>query len=258
MEPQTAIRPATATSQTSLRNLHIIEVVARASRPLTTAEINATLALPKPTIHRLIASLEAEGFLGRDIEGRGFLPGPRLREMMLGVMRAGPNLLPRHAVLLAVAKAVGETCNLAVPDGDAMIYIDRVETHWPLRIALSIGSRVPLHATAAGKIALSQLSDQALDRYLRRTQLHSYTPRTIANPADLRAEVARIREAGHATDNAEFLEGMIAIAVPITDRDGRFCCTLSFHAPSQRLPLSAAMRHLSDLQSAAHDLAGVI
>ncbi|AXC48633.1 IclR family transcriptional regulator [Paracoccus suum] len=260
MEPQIDTRPTApaATSQTSLRNLQIIEVVASAARALTAAEINASLGLPKPTIHRLVVSLETEGFLARDLEGRGFLPGPRLREMMLGVMRSRLSLLPRHAVLVGLAEKVGETCNLAIPDGDAMVYIDRVETQWPLRIDLGIGSRVPLHATASGKMALSQLSDAALESYLARVRMRSYTARTITTAAALRAEIARVRQAGYATDSAELVEGMIAVAVPIRDRKGRFCATLSFHAPSQRLSLQDGLRHLDVLQTAALDLSGVV
>ncbi len=59
----------------SLRNLQILEVLAREARPMTATEINASLGLPKPTIHRLVATLEQEGYLSRQLDGRSYLPG---------------------------------------------------------------------------------------------------------------------------------------------------------------------------------------
>jgi len=250
--------PDQTNSPPSLRNLQILEVVASEARPLTATEINAVLGLPKPTIHRLVANLEEEGYLTRHIDGRGYLPGPKLREMMLGVMRAGHHQLPRREVLIRLNAAVGETCNLSIPDGDAMIYVDRVETHWPLRIALKVGSRVPLHATSAGKVALAHMSDPALSRFLSKARLVAHTERTITDPATLRAEIERIRAEGHSTDQQEFVTGMIAVAVPVLDAQGRLCATLSFHAPVQRLPLEEGLKHLPDLRRAAADLAELI
>ena len=241
-----------------MRNIQILEVVAQAASPLTATEINAVLGLPKPTIHRLIGQLETLGYLLRDLDGRSYHPGPKMRDMMVGVMRAGGNLLARRAVLTALNESIGETCNLSVPDVDAMIYVDRVETHWPLRIALKIGSRVPLHATSAGKIALAFLDDAAFEKFLTTARLEKHTPSTITSPAMLRDEISMIRERGYSTDSEEFVSGMIAVAVPVTDRAGRLCATLSFHAPLQRLSLKSGLRHLPALKLAAQNLARVM
>lgn len=245
-------------SAPSLRNLEILAAVAAEARPVTPTEINAALGLPKPTIHRLVTNLEQEGYLVRHVDGRSYLPGPKLREMMLGVMRAGRHYLPRREVLLRLHEEVGETCNLSILDGDAMIYIDRVETHWPLRIALNVGSRVPLHATSAGKTALSRMPEPEFEQFLSRARLTPYTDRTMTNPDQLRAEITRIRDRGYATDSEEFVAGMIAVAVPVLDMTGLFCGTLSFHAPSQRLPLDAGLDFLPALRRAASDLSGLL
>lgn len=242
----------------SLRNLHILEVVARAAEPLTATDINAVLGLPKPTIHRLVVHLEEEGYLSRDLDGRSYLPGPRMRDMMSGVMRAGGHLLPRRQILRRLNESIGETCNLSILDVDAMIYVDRVETQWPLRIALQIGSRVPLHATSAGKIALAHIDNASFERFLSAAPLEAYTPHTIIDPAALRSEIIRIREQGYSTDSEEFVGGMIAVAVPVTDSAGKLCATLSFHAPLQRLTLKEGLSHLPKLQAAAESFNGLI
>lgn len=249
---------ASDTTPPSFRNMQILEVVANADRPLTPTEMNAALGLPKPTIHRLVAMLEAEGWLVRDLDGRSYLPGPRMRAAMLGVMRTGLHLAPRRAALIRLHEAVGETCNLSIPDGDAMLYLDRVETQAPLRVDLRVGSRVPLYATASGKAALSQMPEHEFERFLSVADLKPITPGTITDPARLRTEIAAIRDRGYSTDAEELIEGMIAVAVPILDSSGAFCATLSFHAPMQRLSLEAALRHLPVLRRVAADLGGII
>lgn len=245
-------------SPTSLRNLHILEALAREARPLTATEINAALKLPVPTIHRLVASLEQEGFLIRDIDGRSYLPGPRLRQMMQGVMRSWHHHQPQRDILVRLNESVGETCNLSIPDGDAMVYIDRVETHWPLRIQLQVGSRVPLHATASGKMCLALLPDGARERFLKRATLKAHTARTITDAAALRQALAQIRAQGYATDSEELVDGMIALAVPVLDAGGRLAATVSFHAPMQRLTLEQGLAHLPALRRAAAELAQIL
>ena len=242
----------------SFRTLQILEVLAAEGRPLTATEINASLKLPVPTIHRLVGNLEAEGFLLRHLDGRSYQPGPKLRRMMQGVMRFWHQNLQARDVLVRLNERLGETCNLSIPDGDAMLYIDRVETQWPLRIQLHVGSRVPLHATAAGKLSLSFMDEAALGRYLKRAGFEAYTDATITDPARLREEVHRIAQQGYSTDSHEFVSGMIAVAVPVKDPAGHLMATLSFHAPEQRMTLEKGLQHLPHLFAAADELAQLI
>lgn len=242
----------------SFRNLQILEVLAQEGRPLTATEINASLKLPVPTIHRLVGNLEAEGYLSRHLDGRSYQPGPRLRLMMQGVVRFWHHDLPQRDVLIRLNQRLGETCNLSIPDGDAMLYIDRVETHWPLRVQLHVGSRVPLHATAAGKMCLALIDTAKQERYLKRAALEAHTPRTITDPDHLRDELRQFREQGYSSDSGEFVPGMIALAVPVLGHHGQLIATVSFHAPEQRMTLDDATRHLPALRGAAEELARLV
>ncbi|WP_246098832.1 IclR family transcriptional regulator [Paracoccus laeviglucosivorans] len=238
-----------------MRILQVLEVLAKEARPLTATEINAVLKLPKPTIHRLVGNLEQEGFLSRQIDGRSYLPGPKLRDMMRGVMRSWQHVATQRNILTRLNAEIGETCNLSAPDGDAMVYLDRVETQWPLRIELHAGSRVPLHATAAGKLCLSFMTDAALERFTELADLKAHTPQTIVSSDRLRDEVQRIRKNGYSTDGEEFVPGMIAVAVPVLDDADRLMATVSFHAPVLRLDLKTGLQFLPALRAAASQLA---
>ncbi len=239
---------------TNLRPLLLLEEMARIGIPATPTELNERLGLPKATVHRLCETLEAEGFLMRDLDGRRYTPGRRLRDLAAGTLSSLRVRTARLAILGALARAIGETCNIAIPARDAMVYLDRVETEWPLRIQLPVGTRVPFYCTASGKMYLSSLSRAHRERYLHNAVLERRTPRTIVDPRALAEELARTRRRGYAVDDEEFMEGMVAVAVPIADARGRLFATLSFHAPVQRMSLAKALEHLPRLRRAAAQL----
>ncbi len=220
-----------------MRLLVLLEEVARTGVPVTPTVVNSRLGLPKPTVHRLFGTLEAEGYLQRDIDGKSYSPGRRLREMSVGVLSSLRIRSARVAVLNQLATEVGETCNIATPDRDAMIYLDRVETKWPLRIQLPVGSSVPLHCTASGKMYLSSLQRTHMEQYLSSAKLPKMTQYTMTDPVQLSASLEQIRSQGFSVDNEEFMNDMVACAVPILDQRGRLVSTLSIHAPTQRMSL---------------------
>ena len=246
------------TIPTNLRLLVLLEQVAKAGIPVTPSSVNEVLGLPKPTIHRLFATAEAEGFLQRDLDGRSYSLGLRMQRMATDTLTSERVKTVRLAVLTALATKVGETCNLSIPDKEGMIYLDRVETQWPLRIQLPIGTQVPLHCTASGKMFLSTLRRDYLDRLLRNYPLVSHTDQTITDTTAMDQALAEIRRQGYAVDNEEFMQGMTAIAVPVMTQRGRMLGTLSVHAPEQRRSVTALLAMLDDLRAAADEMAALV
>lgn len=246
------------TIPTNLRLLLLLEQLARAGVPITPTAANEALNLPKPTIHRLFHTLEEEGFLQRDIDGRSYAPGARLRRFAGSILSTSRIRMVRQTVLNTLAEDVGETCNIAMPERHAMVYLDRVETKWPLRIQLPVGTEVPFHCTASGKMYLSTLKPRLFAKYLQIVTLHAHTEHTLTDAAALTDEVEDIRARGYSTDNEEFMEGMVAVAVPLFDSQRRLMSTLSVHAPMQRVSLEALKAHLPRLQSAANELSELV
>lgn len=243
---------------TNLRLLVLLEEVARAGVPVTPSSLKDALNLPKPTLHRLFNTAEASGFLQRDIDGRSYGPGPRLRQLSLNTVSSQRLRTVRLAILRSVAEEIGETCNIATPDREGMIYLDRVETHWPLRIQLPVGTQVPFYCTASGKMYLSSLRPAYFERYLATAVLERRTPGTITDKSSLKAEIETTRKQGYATDDEEFMEGMAAIAVPIFDDRKRLVSTLSVHAPLQRRDLAGLSGSIDTLKAAAQELTTLI
>lgn len=241
-----------------MRALTILEEVALLGHPVTPTELNKELKLPKPTIHRLCATLEAAGFLKRALDGRRYTVGPRLRMMALSFLHTEEQQVLMRAVLERISKKVGETANISVPDQNRMQYIDRVETRWPLRVQFPVGSHVPLHCTSAGKMYLSSMRPAARTRLLQHLTLDKHAANTITDVDDLEADLAKISARGYSTDNEEFIDGMVAVAVPVSDGAGRLLATLSIFAPAVRISLDSAIGWVPDLRKAADDLTGVL
>ncbi len=239
------------TSSVSERALLLLEIIAKADAPPTLNQLIAEIQLPKATTHRFAALLEQLGFVQRTADGHRYEIGYRLTSLALDAMRHSFQLAPRRAILSALVKETGETCNITMLDGDRLIYLDRVESDWPLQFRLKVGSHVPLHCTASGKLILA-LAPSSLRKAVLRTQpLERHTPQTLTTSAQLEPELVAIRKSGIGTDNEEFIDGMTASAVPVHDAKGRIFATVAVHGPTFRLPMSRAISHVPALKRAA-------
>jgi len=239
---------------TNMRMILILETLADAGRPLSVAELGETVDLPKPTLHRLCTTLEEEGFLIRDSIGGRLRPARRTRVLASGLLMASQLHIARRMVLTGLATELRETCNFAVPGESGMTYLDRVDTPWPLRYQLPIGAEVPFHCTASGKLFLSSHDDDWRDRLLRSMVPSVEGPNAITDIDRLRDELTAIRDAGYSWDNEEFMAGMVAIATPVHDPDGRFVAALAFHAPIQRVSFEEARKWVPRMLDASRHM----
>ncbi|MCB1359449.1 MAG: IclR family transcriptional regulator [Maritimibacter sp.] len=243
---------------TNLRLLLMLETIGQQAEPPTPAALGRLVGLPKQTAHRLVSLMVEEGFLKRDEGGAGLRPGRRARMLAAGLLHASSVHVARHQVLRRLAERVGETVNFVVPEDGGMAYHDRVETDWPFRIQLPVGSHVPFHCTASGKTYLSTLPKAQRRRLVQAMALPRFADNTITDPDRLLAELAQIARQGYALDNEEFHAGMVATAVPVRDPSGRYFASLAFHAPTQRVSIERAVDLAPVVAAAAQELTDVL
>lgn len=236
------------------RVLDILDAVASSPKPLSATEINNEINLPKATAHRICAELEARGYLLKQINGKSYVPGNRLRDVAVGVLANARFSATRQSILTRLSEAVGETCNIAYPDGLYMAYSDRVETKAPLRLQFSLGMRVPLYCTASGKLYLSTLPKSRRKLVIGKLHLEAHAKNTITDPDVLLAETDLIAQRQISIDNQELYDDIIAIAVPIKDKHGRFYSSLAIQAPVSRLSVDSSDRYVPLLREAAQEL----
>ena len=164
----------------------------------------------------------------------------------------------RHSILQRLSKDLGETCNISIPDGSEIVYFDRVETHWPLRIQLQKNDRVPIYCTASGKLFLNHLPSGKRGRLLAKLDYQQFTPSTFTDIDKLKTELKRLRKDNIGVDNEEFMQGMVAVAVPMKNSAGQFFGALAMHAPTARVSMEQAMQHIPRLKEAAAELVELI
>jgi IclR family transcriptional regulator, acetate operon repressor len=239
----------------TLRAIAALEALVAEDRPAGLADIAGHAGLPKPTVYRMLAMLQGAGLVAREPDDRGFVAGPRLLDLARNALLSASASAPRHAILARLVGEIGETCNFTMLDSAQVMYLDRVETAWPLRMSLTSGSRVPLHCSASGKLLLALLPKAVRERLAGNIPLERYTERTITTRSRLAAELTRIRKQKYATDNEEFHAGLVCVAVPVLDARRRAFAAVALHALVSRMPLERALDHLPALRRAAIDMA---
>lgn len=242
----------------SLKAIAVLETLARSERPLSLSELSALLAIPKPTLHRIVRLLERARFVEREPGGRRYVGGGRLLGLALDIFGGSTRAAPRRAIIEALASEVGETCNLGVMVANHVVYVDRVETIWPFGLRFEPGSRVPLHCTAIGKLLLAHQPEGRREQLIAGAALQRYTPNTLTDPDALRRDLDRIRETGVSVDDQEFLAGVVCVAAPVADADGRVIAGVAVSAPVARLSRAAAEALYPRIAAAAASLGRII
>ena len=240
---------------TLLRGFAIIEKIIEADRPVSSAYLAEALDLPKPTVHRICRQLEESGLLQREPGGKRFTGGKRLSRIAAATLSNSVLNAHRGAILKGLSDEVGETCNLTALDGHEIVYLDRIETNWPYRIHLPVGSHLPLHCTATGKLFLAMMQPAAQRRMLQSLSLARHTELTITDADALRDQLRKIADEGVAYDTGEYLEGMVAIAAPVIGERHATCFAIAIHAPSVRKSLDELRQYLPALRRAAARMA---
>ena len=235
----------------ALRAFRVLEVVSQRRNGCSVADVVAAVELPKQTVHRLVANLEYAGLLVREPGTRRLQLGSRLERFSIATLMNSPGRNERHAILSAVVESTGETCNLTALAGTDIVYLDRVETSWPLRMMLAPGSHVPLHATSSGKLLASLLPKPQRDRLLEHLTLRTFTENTIMDRAALEAELRETRKRRIGINRAEHLRGLYGVAVPVMIDRQRACAAVAIQAPEGRMTLDELLAHVPRLREAA-------
>ena len=242
-------------TSSTLKAFGVLEVLVRAGRAVTLSELMQATELPKPSLHRTLALFEEAGFLAREPGGRAYVIGERLSRFALDVLRSDGAAAERRAILRRVVSEITETCNLAVLKKGALIYLDRIEAPWPLKLHVPEGGgELPPHCCASGKLLLAHLAPGERQRLLELLPLERFTERTITDRAVLESELDRIVSVGYAVDNEEYVLGVACVAVPVRNRNGDVIAALAVQGATARLPLMRAIEFIPRLRAAAAEI----
>ncbi len=218
------------------RAIDILNLFEPGASELGTTEIARAMDLPKSTVAGLVNTLEQNGYLEQNPENRKYRLGYKLAERA-GVRLQQFDLRQIAAPILArLRDDCQESVNLAVRDGQYMVYIERMHGLNTLGMRSEIGKREKLHSTALGKALLAQFSNDELQELIEGYAFTAVTPRTITRCAAFVSELETTRRRGYAIDDQENEIGGRCVAAAITDYRGLAVAAISVSVPLPRMP----------------------
>jgi IclR family transcriptional regulator, acetate operon repressor len=215
------------------RALRVLGLLESASDDLGVTALATASGLTVSTTHRLLKALAAAGLVTQDRDteryhlGAGLVSLGRRAEARLGLHRW-------HGVLIHLAAETGESASLGTRVGNEVLIADHVPSAQPLRFDAGIGARVPIHASAMGKLFLALTADPAAE-VAALGELERFTDRTRTDPVALVAELDQIRVRGWSFNDGERNPGVRAVAVALPSTAGGATAAMAVQGPEVRL-----------------------
>ena len=232
------------------RTFDLLERMADAGGEVALSDLAESSGLPLPTIHRIMRTLVGAGY-ARQQPSRRYALGPRL--IRLGETASRTLGSWARPYLAELTEAVGETSNMAVLDGEQVVYVAQVPSQHSMRMFTEVGRRVDAHATAVGKALLAHLPEDTAAQMLTRTGMRPQTERTITSVESMREELARIRQLGYALDDGEQEVGVRCYAVAVPGAPSN--TALSISGPESRMTRVSTNDVVPLMQRLARELA---
>jgi len=237
------------------KGLAVIRAFTRDQPSLSLSEIARGAGMPAATARRCLLTLEELGYVTR--RGRDFVLRPKVLELGAAYLESMniEHLTKTH--LEELASKTSDSAALCVLDGAEIVYVARTSVRTLLRLEAHVGSRFPAHATSVGRVLLAGLSPEHLERYFSTVQLVALTERTVTNPARLRQLIEDCRRSGYSAVEDELAYGVVALAVPVFDHNGRVVASVNTSSHSKKISKSKLVRErLPMLHQVSRQIAG--
>lgn len=219
------------------RALQILELFMDYERGLGVSEIARLLSMNKGTVFGLLATLENRNYVERNLENGKYQLGLKVIELGFSNYKRHTLIDLAKPYIRALAEKEMETVHLVVEDSYEVVYVDKIGGNATdtLNVITYIGKRNPLYSTGVGKCLLAFMDEARREKYLEQIQFVQYTKNTIMTKEALRQELEKIRQNGFSFDNEEMEQGLVCIASPIKNSEGKVIAALSLSGPRVRM-----------------------
>jgi IclR family pca regulon transcriptional regulator len=215
------------------RGLAVIKAFGPEQSTLTLGETAARTGLTRAAARRFLLTLVKLGYVGTD--KKTFWLRSRILELGYSYLSSQPWWQVAQPVLEEAARATQETCNIAILSDTEIVYVSRVAAKRIISTNLSIGSRLPAHVTALGRVLLAGLPREERKEIVKRITLTRLTSRTIDDKRKLEAVLDQVRKDGYAIVDQELELGLLALAVPIKGPSGNVLAALGVSVGAGRV-----------------------
>lgn len=217
------------------RAMQVFEHLSTVSHGLTLSELAHDTKQSPATVYRILITLEMRGFVEFDaveqmwnVGARAFTVGVRFLRRSGLVERARP-------ILRQLMEETGETANIGIEKNGMILYLSQVESEQKIRAHFPQGTLSPMHVSGIGKILLSHMDSERLQRWQVRQEFQTLTENSIDQMDDLLAELTITQERGYAIDDEENSLGMRCFAAPVFDINGEAIAGISVSGPTSRV-----------------------
>ena len=216
--------------------LIILRLMIEERQPLSLTEIGKKLNFGKGTVHRILATLKSHQFVRQDPKTLRYGLGFMAAEMSTAVNAEDYIVKIIRPHLKKLSESCSEAISASVLEFNEIRYIARFESSEPLRVSIGEGTRFPAHCTATGKVLLSALSNEQLEKmYVGREKILKLTKKSIGSFTRLLRELKQIRNENLAFDFEEALVGVNCVARPIHDSKNKILIAISISGPVSRM-----------------------
>ncbi|MDK2958886.1 MAG: IclR family transcriptional regulator, regulon repressor [Synergistaceae bacterium] len=195
------------------------------------AEISRRLSLERSTVHRIASTLRHLGYLSQNPSNPKYSNSFRFFEIGNNVVKRLGLRQQAAPFLRELSEKTHEAVNLAILDGNEVIFIDKIESQSTIKVDLAVGKRFPSYCTGLGKTFLAWLPEGEVADLVGPPPFVKYTKNTITELPKLMEELRQIRKDGFSLDNEEFVEGLLCLGVPVRSRSGDVVAALSVALP---------------------------
>lgn len=226
-------------------------------RAVTFADLARSLPFARSTVHRILYSLEKLGYVQKDEMRSRYELAPKFLELTAPANHFRRLQSISRSVMQQLLLRFGETVNLGVLEENQVTYIEVLQSPSALRIAAVPGERNPIHCTALGKAMFAFLPESDVDKLFQETAIVRRTPKTITQKKYFIEHLASVREHAVALDMEENVTGVICIASPIFDQQGKVIAGISVSGPASRM-VSKLAQVQDEIRNAALDLSRML
>ncbi|GAA4717475.1 IclR family transcriptional regulator [Brevibacillus fulvus] len=217
------------------RALHILELLKEQNEGLGITELANRMDIAKSTVHRLLTSLKKQGYVRQEPSNERYLLGLKLIELGSFVTRSLEIRKVAIPFMNSLVQETGETSHLVVLEDGEVVYIEKIESPYTIRMYSLIGRRAPVHCTGVGKAIIAYLPEEQVRKLASYRGLRKFTDNTITSLEDLLVHLQEIREMGYALDREEHEAGVHCVAAPIFNHNGEAVSGLSVAGPLMRM-----------------------
>ena len=216
------------------RSISVLQLVADQATPANATELLALCDLTRPTLYRILSALEAEGLIVQSAD-KTYQLGSRIVSLAHRALAQTSIIDMARSELETLRDLLGETVHLAIRNQQELVYVDKIESKEVVRMASTIGTRVPFHSSAVGKAYLAAMDKASSDALIDQLPMEQITAFSPTDKAAFKHYIGQVREQGYSFESEENERGIVCFGAPILNAKSEPIASVSVSVPMFRL-----------------------